>query len=161
MSEFKDLIQLMQQQITLQQQQMQQQNEQMQQMLQKLSLEGMDNEATMVVANMSTTPSFQPFDATSELWTDYYARFCTFIGAHAVQDRRKAQVFLTNQSATIYKLLANLAKQQSPPKDINELTLDEIVVFMKEQCDPRRFVIRERFKFWSDMNRKPGGTLQE
>ena len=85
-------------------------------MLQKLSPEGVDNEATMVVANMSTTPSFQPFDATSELWTDYYARFCTFIGAHAVQDRRKAQVFLTNQSATIYKLLENLAKQQLPPK---------------------------------------------
>ena len=65
------------------------------------------------------------------------------------------------QSATIYKLLANLAKQQSPPKDINELTLDEIVAFIKEQFGPRRFVVRERFKFWSDMNCKPGETLQE
>ena len=154
-----DLIQLMQQQIMLQQQQMQQQNEQiqqqqmqMQQMLQKFSMEGMDNEATMAVANTSTTPSFQPFDAISELWTDYYAHFCTFVGAHAVQDRWQAQVFLTNQFATIYKLLANLAKQQSPPKDINELTLDEIVAFMKEQFDLRRSVIRERFKLWSDMN---------
>ena len=32
---------------------------------------------------------------------------------------------------------------------------------MKEQFDPKLFVVRERFKFWSDMQRKPGETLQE
>ena len=39
--------------------------------------------------------------------------------------------------------------------------MDQIVVFMKDQFDPKRFVVRERFKFWSDMQRKPGETLQE
>ena len=37
----------------------------------------------------------------------------------------------------------------------------EIVDFKKEQFDPKLFIVRERFKFWSDMQRKPGETLQE
>ena len=37
------------------------------------------------------------------------------------------------------------------PKDINKLSMQEITDYMKEQFDPKRFIIRERFKFWSDM----------
>ena len=81
--------------------------------------------------------------------------------ANAVPDQRKAQVFLTDQTAAVYKQLANLAAQQTPSKDINKLTMLEIVDFVKEQCDPKLFFVRERFKFWSDMQRKPGETLQE
>ena len=94
--------------------------------------------------NTSPIPSFSPFDPTSELWKDYWARFCTFVGANAVPDERQAQVFLTNQSATVYKLLSNLASQQSPPKDINEISIEETVTFMKDQFDPKRFIVRER-----------------
>ena len=39
--------------------------------------------------------------------------------------------------------------------------MSEIVNFMKEQFDPKLFIVCERFKFWSDMQRKPGETLQE
>ena len=84
-----------------------------------------------------------------------------FVVANAVPEQRKAQVFLTNQTAVVYKQLANLAAQQTPPKDINELTMLEIVDFMKEQFDTKLFIVRERFKFWSDMQRKPGEILQE
>ena len=49
---------------------------------------------------------------------------------------RKAQVFLTNQSPSVYKLLTNLASQQIPPKGTNELTIEEILSFLKDQCDP-------------------------
>nr|KAG5689625.1 hypothetical protein BaRGS_035248 [Batillaria attramentaria] len=45
--------------------------------------------------------------------------------------------------------------------NINDLTMDQIVAFMKEQSDPKLFIVRERFKFWSNMERKPGETLQE
>nr|KAG5691193.1 hypothetical protein BaRGS_010129 [Batillaria attramentaria] len=45
--------------------------------------------------------------------------------------------------------------------NINDLTMDQIVEFMKEQFDPKLFIVRERFKFWSNMERKPGETLQE
>ena len=106
-------------------------------------------------------PPFAAFDSTSELWPDYWSRFCTFVVASAVPEQRQAQVFLTNQTAAVYKQLANLATQQTPPKDINKLTMSETVNFMKEQFDPKLFIVRERFKFWSDMQRKPGETLQE
>ena len=59
------------------------------------------------------------------------------------------------------KKLANLAAQQTPSKYINKLTILEIADFMKEQFDPKLFIVRGRFKFWRDIQRKPGQTLQE
>ena len=100
------------------------------------------------------TPSFVQFDPSSKLWTDYWARFCTFVSALSVSNDRKAQIFLT-------KLLSNLASQETPPKSINELTMTEIETYMKHQLDPKRFVVRERFKFWSEMQRKPGESVLE
>ena len=105
--------------------------------------------------------SFQPFDSTSELWTDYLARFRTFVTANSVPDNKQAQIFLTNQSNSVYKMLSNLAAQQQPVKSIHELTMNDIQTFMAEQFDPKRFVVRERFKFWSNMKRKPGETIPE
>ena len=105
--------------------------------------------------------SFQPFDSTSELWTDYLARFRTFVTANSIPDNKQAQIFLTNQSNSVYKMLSNLAAQQQPVKSIDELTMNDIQTFMAEQFDPKRFVVRERFKFWSDMKRKPGETIPE
>ena len=95
--------------------------------------------------------SFQPFDSTSELWT----------AANSIPDNKQAQIFLTNQSNSVYKMLSNLAAQQQPVKSIHELTMNDIQTFMAEQFDPKRFVVRERFKFWSDMKRKPGETIPE
>ena len=105
--------------------------------------------------------SFQPFDSTSELWTDYLARFRTFVTANSIPDNKQAQIFLTNQSNSVYKMLSNLAAQQQPVKSIHELTMNDIQTFMAEQFDPKRFVVRERFKFWSDMKHKPGETIPE
>jgi len=112
-------------------------------------------------ATTSATPTFSPFDSTSELWKDYWLRFLTFTRAHAVPDDHNAQVFLTNQSSTVCKLLSNLAAQETPPKEIHDLTMDQIVAYMKVQFDPTRFVIRERFKFWTTMQRRPGESIQE
>jgi len=61
----------------------------------------------------------------------------------------------------VYEMLFNLAAQESPAREVNELTIDEIVHYMKHQFDPRRFVVPERYKFWSDMQRKPGETIPE
>ena len=150
------------------QEQMKQQQEQMQ--LQREETNRQMEMMMKVMSQMSTnstgsssanTPSFAPFDPSSELWNDYLARFNTFLGAHSVPEEKQAQVFLTNQCSSIYKLLANLASQQSHPKDVNELSMKEIIEFMKDQFDPKRFIVRERFKFWSDMKRKPGETVQE
>ena len=53
--------------------------------------------------------SFQPFDSTSELWTDYLARFRTFVTANSIPDNKQAQIFLTNQSNSVYKMLKQLS----------------------------------------------------
>ena len=110
----------------------------------------------------SATPAFQCFDSTTELWTEYLSRFATFAEAHSIQASKLPQVFLTNQSPTIYKLLSNLASQETPPKGVNELSMDQIKQYMKQQFDPKRFVVRERFRLcWSEMKRKPGETILE
>ena len=71
------------------------------------------------------------------------------------------QIFLINQSNFIYKMLSNLAAQQQPVKSIHELTINDIQTFMAEHFDPKRFVERVRFKFWSDMEQKPGKNIPE
>jgi len=81
--------------------------------------------------------------------------------AHAVPDDRQAHVFLPNQSSTVFKLLSNLAAQETPPRESNDLTMDHIVAYMKVQFDSTRFVIRERVKFWTTMQRQRGESIQE
>ena len=39
--------------------------------------------------------------------------------------------------------------------------MTEIETYMKHKFDPKRFVVRERFKFWSEMQRKPGESVLE
>lgn len=154
-------LQQMQSQMILQKQQhkeeMEKQEEKIAALMNREKLEEIKPSQSL----QTSIPPFSPFDSTSELWKDYWSRFSTFATANAVPEARLAQVFLINQSSTIYKQLANLAAQQTPAKDINELTMKEILEFMASQFDPKRFVVRERFKFWSDMQRKPGETLQE
>lgn len=76
-------------------------------------------------------------------------------------EEKQPHVFLTNQSTLIFKRLTNLAAQQTPPKDINDLTIKEIADYMLEQFNPKRFVVRERHKFWRNIGRKPGETIPE
>ena len=146
--------------------QSQQHREEMQNLLKLLEVQkygtGEDDSSTHhPQLSTAAIPPFAAFDSTSELWPDYWSRFCTFVVASAVPEQRQVQVLLTNQTAAVYKQLASLATQQIPPKDISKLTMSQTVNFMKEQLDPKLFIVRERFKFWSDMQRKPSETLQE
>ena len=75
-------------------------------------------------------PKFTSFDPNVELWKDYWARFTTFTEAHSVPDNKKTHIFLTNKTTVIYKMLANLASQSQPSKDIHALKLNEICEFM-------------------------------
>ena len=109
----------------------------------------------------SSLPTFPGFDPTCELLSDYMSRFKTYADAHSLHESKQTGIFLTNQSPSLYKQLSNLAAQLSTPKQINELTLDEIEKFLREQYDPAQFIVRERHKFWSDMGRKPGEAINE
>jgi hypothetical protein len=159
-------LQQQKEQVAIMQQQSKEQMALMQQQLQLLqgqiaALTSGSGASTATAASAAAIPSFSSFDSSAELWTDYWSRFKTFVGANSVPAAKQAQVFLTNQRPEIYKMISNLASQTSPPRDINQLTLEEISAFMKDQFDPKRFVVRERFKFWSDTKRKPGETIQE
>ena len=39
--------------------------------------------------------------------------------------------------------------------------MEKIVAYMKDQFDPKRFVVRERYKFWSSIQRKSGESIQD
>jgi hypothetical protein len=152
MADTAQLIEL----LTKQQQQHAEQMESFRQMLAIMAAKGEDTQQQQI-----STPGFAPFDPNAELLSDYMDRFRTFTAAHSIPQGKQANVFLTNQSPTLYKMLSNTASQLTTPKSINELTLEEIEDFLKAQFDPTQFIIRERHKFWSDMSRRSGEKVNE
>ena len=54
-----------------------------------------------------------------------------------------------------------MCSQQQPRVDINDADMTLLTEIMAEQFDPKLFVIRERYKFWSDLKRKPGETITQ
>ena len=166
MATTEQLVQLLQEQLQLQREQMLAQEkhyqEQMTTLVNSLTTStGGSHGGTAGTVVQSGQVTFVQFDPASELWTDYWKRFQTFVVANSIPERKQAHVFLTNQSLVTYKLLSNLAAQQSSPKDVNDLTLNEIYNFMLDQYHPKQFIVRERFKFWSKMDRKLGESIQE
>ena len=152
-----ELLQLLQQQIQQQQFMMQAQEKRHQEQIQVLLTLAQKSEGKETTKSFTVAlPSFSAFNSASELWTDCWSRFNTFAEAHSVPSEKRASVFLTNQTPVTYKLLTNLAGQQTLPKDVNQLNIKEISEFMTEQFHPKRFIVRER-----SMDRKPGETIQE
>ena len=159
---FKQQLEAQNERIELQQRQMEKQmevrQEQMEQLITRLGPPPKEIAGTQPAASI---PNFMPFDSMSELWKDYLARSYTFAAANSIPEDKMAQVFLTNRTTANYKLLATLAGQQSPPRRINDLEMKDITTFMEAQYDPKQFVVRERFKFWSGPPRKPGEKVTE
>ena len=105
--------------------------------------------------------TFQSFDPNSETWANYLKKFMTFLEANSVADGKQAKIFLTNQSDDTYKILSNLAEQEAPPRDINELSMEDIKKYMTSVFDPTRILVRERYLYWLAMKQRPGETIQE
>ena len=118
-------------------------------------------EASTPAVPATSVPSFAPFDPTSELWRQYLDRFTIFAGANSIPNEKLAHVFLTNQTSATYQLLDNLAGQQDPPIPVKDLSMDQIQGFMQEHFDPARFVIQERYNYWSSPARRPGESPNE
>ena len=116
----------------------------------------------LLEANESkVTQDFAAFDSTAELWVDYQERFETFAKARGITRNNKAAYFLSCQTPVIYKQLCNLASQQETPLTVNHLSYDQIAQFMKEQYNPTKFLVRERFKFWSSIGRNQGESIPQ
>ena len=107
------------------------------------------------------TPPFPAFDSTVELWKDYLLRFKTFVSANSVPDNKLALVFLTNQTSDTYKLINNYASQQDTSTTADNMQFSDIAEFMSQHYDLTKFTVRERYKFWSSIKRKPGETPTE
>ena len=95
-----ELLELQQEQLRLQHEQYQKQQEMHRQEMYTMmkAIERFSQQSTTwsesIVTNINTViPKFQPFDSTSELWTDYWKRFQKFFGANSVQNSKKAQTF--------------------------------------------------------------------
>lgn len=136
MADFEKLILMMEKQQQAHQEQMEKQQEMQQQQMERQremhqeqmthlfkSLSDRQQKDTSSAQASAAIPNFTSFDSSSELWKDYWSRYQTFVGAHSVPQEKHAKVFLTNQSAATYKLLTNLAAQESPPVDLNTMPL--------------------------------------
>ena len=139
-TEFKDLIQLLQQQ-------------QMAQLCARLKT---PTETSMASQQAASIPSFAAFDSSVDLWKDYWAIFNTFSKTSSVS---KQQIFLTHQRADTYKLLSTLGFQQTPPKSTDDLTMEEIKNFMNTLSNQKHYIVRERSCFWSSLQHKPGEII--
>ena len=180
MADIAELLKVMQEQMQLQREQMRQQEERHKQQEERHKQQEVSNEerhkqqlalmqqqmedtrkagGTMVPQHQ--TPPFPAFDSTAELWKDYLLRFETFVNANSVPDDKKALVFLTNQTSGTYKLITNYALQQDVPTTANAMKFSDITGFMSSHYDPTQFTVRERYKFWSTIKRKPGETPTE
>ena len=155
MSEIADFIKVMQEQMQRQEERHRQQLTVMQQQLNE------QRKSAGTFASQQQTPSFPAFDSTAELWKDYLLRFKTFVSANSVSDDKLALVFLTNQTSDTYKLINNYASQQDTPTTADNMQFSDIAEFMSQHYDPTKFTVRERYKFWSSIKRKPGETPTE
>eukprot|EP00731_Ephydatia_muelleri_P019387 Em0012g212a len=98
MSETAKLMELLQQQMQIQREQTEAQIHAHAKQTEAIIATLTGGAAKWADSTSKSFPSFVSFDTTSELWTDYWARFQTFVAAHSIPDDKKAQVFLTNQS---------------------------------------------------------------
>ena len=173
MADIAELLKVMQEQVQLQREQMRQQEERHKQQevsteerhKQQLALMQQQMEdkrkAGGTIVPQHQKPPFSAFDSTAELWKDYLLRFETFVNANSVPDDKKALVFLTNQTSVTYKLITNYASQQDVPATANDMKFSNITDFMSNHYDPTQFTVKERYKFWSTIKRKPGETPTE
>ena len=139
-----------------------QHQEQIASMMQQFTLLMTKKETDLApLPQQSAAPTFVPFDPESELWKDYWTRFETFCDANIISETRQPLVFLTNQTSSIFKVIDTFASQQTTPTTANKLSITSIKDFMSTQYDPKKFIIRERYKFWSTIKRKPGETVTE
>ena len=83
------------------------------------------------------------------------------ITCNSVPDYKLTLVFLTNQTSDTYKLVNNYASQQNTPTTADNMKFSDIAEFMSQHYDPTKFTVRERYKFWSSIKRKPGETPTE
>ena len=102
--------------------------------------------------------NFHSFDPAVEIWQDYKERFDIHCKAFA-KSSQKSQYFLSCQSQVVFKQLQAMASNKD--KKLETLEWSSLEKFMAEIYDPKKFVVKERFTFWSSMGRNSGESIQQ
>ena len=97
----------------------------------------------MVMKTYLGTP--EPFNSTTDDWSNYVKRFKHFLLANGVtDDAQKLHLFLTLMGASTFKLLSNLIAPQEPGK----LSYTQVVEKLKSHFKPKTLKICECFRFY-------------
>ena len=92
---------------------------------------------------VATTLNFTAFDSSSALWKGFWSRFCTF-GSEC----QETETFSDKPDIFDVQSISNLVAKETPRRDINDLAMDQISIYIKTQFDPKRlFIVREIFRF--------------
>ena len=159
MAELKDMVKMFGEMMAKQQNEMvKQQNEFMVKQQNEMTK---IFQALLETVHSTPPPKFEPFQPEKELFKEYLKRFETHMLVNSIPEVKAAQVFLVNQTPDIYKTLETLASQMFPPRNVNELVFDQIVAHMETTFNPMTFLVRERYKFWTNCRRNPGETIHE
>ena len=97
---------------------------------------------TMKAKTVKAIQAFHGFDTTAEILTDYIDKFNAFIASTSI-----------HQNSWVIWLLT--------PKRINDPNMNEMKEFFQDGYDPKHFIVTEHYKYWSDMQREPGWTVQD
>ena len=111
--------------------------------------------------SFATSTKFDSFNPTVELWKDYYNRFITFVKANNVPEDKIAQIFLTNQSTEMYATIRNLVEGKENGASIQDVSKEELFNLMSTCYDAKKYVVRERTRFWNESKKREGETSRE
>ena len=105
---------------------------------------------------MESSRGVEPFDPTLEQIDDYKELFDYFCIAHGIAEAKQKALFFTRIGQTMYMKL----KTWVSPKNLSDLSLDEIVVQLKSQISVQTVEIAERYRFFKRLQ-KDGESVVE
>ena len=112
-------------------------------------------------ATTSATPTFSPFDSTSELWQVIGRGFSPLRELMLFQMTAKRRFFSPTsrrQCTSYFQTLLHKKRRRGKSTILRWIRSWRT---WGMQFDPTRFVIRQRFKFWTTMQRRPGESIEE
>jgi RNase H-like domain found in reverse transcriptase/Reverse transcriptase (RNA-dependent DNA polymerase)/Integrase zinc binding domain/Integrase core domain len=96
--------------------------------------------------NPSSPTHLQPYDESSETFSNFLQRLDVYFGLRKIGDDRnaeKAQVFMNGLSPKIFRVLTSLTAPQLP----KDKTFEELTTLLKAHLDPQSSDISEQHKF--------------
>ena len=108
----------------------------------------------LLLQQTANRPTFGPFDAAVEPWDDYWSRFSTYLKTNSIPKGKSVHLFLSSQLPSVYKMMKSRAFHNHPSKEVDDLNIQEVEQFMKDQFCKTQHVVRDKFNFWNDAGKE-------